>query len=133
MAKGDDIQERLIDFAVAIIAFCAELPKTQAGLHIAGQILRSGTSPAPNYGEARGAESRRDFVHKLKVVLKELNETGVWLRIIRRSKMLPSARVVPIKQECDELCKIISTSIKTTIANQPGHKSKAVKAGITDG
>ncbi len=89
MAKGDDIQERLIDFAVAIIAFCAELPKTQAGLHIAGQILRSGTSPAPNYGEARGAESRRDFVHKLKVVLKELNETGVWLRIIRRSKMLP--------------------------------------------
>ena len=80
-----------------------------------------------------GAESRREFVHKLKVVLKELNETGVWLRIIRRSKMLPSARVVPIKQECDELCKIISTSIKTTIANQPGHKSKAVKAGITDG
>ncbi len=133
MAKGDDIQERLIDFAVAIIAFCAELPKTQTGNHVAGQIMRSGTSAAPNYGEARGAESRRDFVHKLKIVLKELNETGVWLRIIRRSKMLPAARVALIKQECDELCKIISTSIKTTIANKPGNRSKAVKAGNTNG
>ncbi len=133
MAKGDDIQERLIDFAVAIIAFCAELPKTQTGNHVAGQIMRSGTSPAPNYGEARGAESRRDFVHKLKIVLKELNETGVWLRIIRRSKMLPSARVAPIEQECDELCKIISTSIKTTLSNSPDKKSRGARTSIPDG
>ena len=133
MAKGDDIQERLIDFAVAIIAFCAELPKTQTGNHVAGQIMRSGISPAPNYGEARGAESRRDFLHKLKIVLKELNETGVWLRIIRRSKMLPSARVAPIEQECDELCKIISTSIKTALSNSADKKSRRARTSTPDG
>jgi len=121
MAKGDDIQERLIDFAVAILQLCAELPKTQAGRHIAGQILRSGTSSAPNYGEARGAESRRDFVHKLKVVLKELNETGIWLKIIRRSEMLPVARVSLLEKECNELGKIINTSIKTTLSKRPQH------------
>ena len=75
MAKGDDIHDRLIDFSVAIINLSESLPKTYAGNHIAGQILRSGTSPAPNYGEARGAESKKDFVHKLGIVLKELNET----------------------------------------------------------
>ncbi len=121
MAKGDDIQERLIDFAVAILQLCAELPKTQAGRHIAGQISRSGTSSAPNYGEARGAESRRDFVHKLKVVLKELNETGIWLKIIRRSEMLLVARVSLLEKECNELGKIINTSIKTTLSKRPQH------------
>ena len=65
MARGDDIEERLIDFAVAIILLCGELPNTPAGRHVAGQILRSGTSPAPNYGEARGAESRKDFIHNV--------------------------------------------------------------------
>ena len=69
MAKGDDIEERLIDFAVRIIRVCDELPDRHAGKHIRGQLLRCGTSPAPNYGEARGAESGKDFVHKLKVVL----------------------------------------------------------------
>ena len=132
MAKGDDLQERLIDFAVAIIAFCAALPKTQTGNHVAGQIMQSGTSPAPNYGEARGAESRRDFVHKLKVVMKELNETGVWLRIIRRSKMFPSACVAPIEQECDKLCKIISTSIKTVLSNSSDKKSRRARTSTPD-
>ena len=65
MAKGDDIQERLINFAVSIIQLADKLPKTTAGRHIAGQILRSGTSPAPNYAEARSAESSNDFIHKL--------------------------------------------------------------------
>ena len=68
MARGDDIEERLIDFAVRIIRVCEALPDTPSGRHVSGQLLRSGTSPAPNYGEARGAESKRDFVHKLKVV-----------------------------------------------------------------
>ena len=72
-SKADELEERLIDFAVRIIKLSASLPKTPAGKHIAGQILRSGTSPAPNYGEARGAESHADFVHKLGVVLKELS------------------------------------------------------------
>src|SRR5437773_8028483 len=87
-AKAGELEERLIDFAVRIIKVSASLPQTPAGKHIAGQILRSGTSPAPNYGEARGAESHADFVHKFGIVLKELNETSIWLRVIHRSEML---------------------------------------------
>ena len=79
--QADQLEERLVNFAVRIIKLAANLPRTPAGKHIAGQILRSGTSPAPNYGEARGAESHADFIYKLKVVLKELNETRIWLRI----------------------------------------------------
>ena len=75
-ASADNLEERLIDFAVRVIKVADRLPKTPAGKHIAGQLLRSGTSPAPNYAEARGAESNADFVHKLKVALKELNETS---------------------------------------------------------
>src|SRR6266851_9621238 len=87
-SRADELEERLIDFAVRIVKLSARLPRTAAGRHIAGQILRSGTSPAPNYGEARGGESAADFVHKLGVVLKELNETSIWLRIIERSEIL---------------------------------------------
>jgi four helix bundle protein len=86
--KAIELEERLIDFAVRIIRLTAHLPQTPAGKHVAGQILRSGTSPAPNYGEARGAESHADFVHKIGIVLKELNETSIWLRVIDRSEML---------------------------------------------
>jgi four helix bundle protein len=78
--RADELEERLINFAVRIIKLSARLPRTPAGKHIAGQILRAGTAPAPNYGEARGAESPADFVHKLGIVLKELNETSIWLR-----------------------------------------------------
>lgn len=113
MAKGDDIQERLIDFAVGIIKFCSELPKSQAAKHVAGQLLRCGTSPAPNYGEARGAESTNDFVHKLGITLKELNESGIWLEIIKRSEMVPFSKVETLAKECVELSKIISASIRT--------------------
>jgi four helix bundle protein len=74
---ADALQERFVSFAVKIIDLAAHLPKTTAGRHVGGQILRSGTSPAPNYAEARGAESRADFVHKLRVAAKELNETGI--------------------------------------------------------
>ncbi|MCS6843933.1 MAG: four helix bundle protein [Caldilineales bacterium] len=117
MAKGDDIEERLIDFAVLIIKLCAALPDTLAGRHVAGQLLRSGTSPASHYSEGRGAESRRDFVHKLGVCLKELNESAVWLKIALRSKMAPEAEVLPILTECIELSKIINSSIQTARRN----------------
>jgi len=115
MAKGDDLQERLINFAVDIIELSSHLPKTPAGRHIAGQILRSGTSPAPNYAEARSAESDNDFIHKLKITLKELNETNVWLQICKRSKILSDNVLNKSFMECDELCRIISTSIRTTL------------------
>jgi len=116
MAKGDDIEERLISFAVRVIKLCDQLPKTLAGQHIAGQLLRSGTAPAAHYAEARGAESTNDFVHKLKICLKELNEARIWLKIIARSEMLPESRLASLAEECDELCRIINASIKTTLA-----------------
>jgi four helix bundle protein len=119
MAKGDDIEERLIDFAVRIINVCDTLSDKPAKRHIRGQLLRCGTSPAPNYGEARGAESSSDFVHKLKIVLKELNETRIWLKITIRADLVPEKRLEPLLDECDQLCRIISTSIYT--ARQATH------------
>lgn len=112
-ARADELEDRLIDFAVRIIKLSANLPKTPAGKHIAGQILRSGTSPAPNYGEARGAESNADFVHKLGIVLKELNETSIWLRIIERSQLLKRELLVEIIGENRELSRIFTSSLKT--------------------
>ena len=111
--RADELENRLIDFAVRIIKLSANLPKTPAGRHIAGQILRSGTSPAPNYGEARGAESNADFVHKLAIVLKELNETSIWLRVIERSQLLKRELLSEIIGECRELSRIFTSSLKT--------------------
>ena len=91
-----------------------EIPNNIAGRHIAGQLVKSGTSPAPNYSEARGAESKKDFIHKLGIVLKELNETNVWLIVLIRSKMMAKSRIEPILNECRELSKIINQSIKTS-------------------
>ncbi len=117
VSLADELEERLVNFAVRIIKLSARLPRTSAGKHIAGQILRSGTSPAPNYGEARGAESRADFIHKLRVVLKELNETSIWLRIIERSRLLKRELLVEIIQENGDLCKIFAASLRTAARN----------------
>ena len=94
MPKEDnafDLEERLIEFAVRIIQMAESLPKTKAGNHIAGQLIRSGTSPALNYGEAQAAESRSDFIHKMKVCLKELRESRVWLLMIINAKFIKPA------------------------------------------
>jgi four helix bundle protein len=112
-ARADKLEERLIEFAVRVVILSANLPRTPAGKHIAGQILRSGTSPAPNYGEARGAESHADFVHKLRIVLKELNETLIWLRIIMRTQLLKKELIADISGENRELCRIFTASLKT--------------------
>jgi four helix bundle protein len=112
-SQADELEQRLIDFAVRIVKLSASLPRTPAGKHVAGQILRSGTSPAPNYGEARGAESRADFVHKVRIVLKELNETSIWLRVINRSEMLKGELLMNIMTENTELCRIFTSSLKT--------------------
>jgi four helix bundle protein len=119
VAKGDDIEERLIEFGVRIIVLTASLPKTIAGHHLGDQLLRSGTAPAAHYAEARGAESRRDFIHKLKLALKELNESRIWLTMIVRSRLLPESRMQDILGECDELCRIISPSATTTSGDKP--------------
>ena len=112
-SQADDLEGRLIDFAVRIVKLSGGLPRTPAGKHIALQIMRSGTSPAPNYGEARGAESYADFVHKLSIVLKELNETLIWLRVIDKSQMVRRELLTEILKENTELCKIFTTSLKT--------------------
>jgi four helix bundle protein len=111
------LEERLIDFAVMIVGVVEALPNSKAGNHIGNQLIRSGTSPAPNYGEAQSAESRKDFVHKLKIALKELRETLVWLKIIGR-KRLGDCRDLPAAvAECNELIAIFVSSTKTADAN----------------
>ena len=109
-----DLQDRLVDYAVRIIRLFEALPDTKAGKHVAGQILRSGTSPAPNYGEAQGAESRDDFIHKVKVALKELRETHIWLKIIAKANLIkPAKQLEPLLQETDELIAILFSSAQT--------------------
>jgi four helix bundle protein len=115
-AAADELQHRLVPFAVKIIELVVHLPKTHAGRHVSGQILRSGTSPAPNYGEARGAEIRADFVHKLRIAVKELNETGIWLLIILEARMIPTVLVENLIKENRELACILGASIRTAQA-----------------
>ncbi len=116
--KANELEDRLIQFAVRIIRLSSKLPKTIPGKHIAGQILRSGTSPAPNYGEARGAESKADFIHKLRIVLKELNETLIWLKIIKGSKLVERILLDDIVEENNQLAKIITSSLTTVRSNK---------------
>ena len=114
-----DIEERLIDFAVRIIRTAESLPKTKAGKHIAGQLTRCGTSPAPNYGEAQRAESIADFIHKMKICLKELRETRVWLLMIIRAHLIKSeSKLKPLIDENNELISIFVKSINTAKQNQ---------------
>ena len=115
VAKGDNLQERLTEFAVRIIRLCDAMPKSVTGKHLSGQLVRSGTSPAFNYGEARAAESKRDFVHKMRVVHKELNESNINLQIILRSQLLPEEKLISIMDECDQLCRIVNASIQTAL------------------
>ena len=117
--KKFDLQDRFIDFAVRIIRLSEAIPESKAGRHICTQVLRSGTSPAPNYGEAQSAESKADFIHKLKVALKELRETEIWLKIIIRSKLVkPAEQLVPLLKETDELISILFKSVETARKNK---------------
>ena len=114
-----DLEDRLIAFAVRIMEVVEALPKTRVANHVSGQLLRCGTSPAPNYGEAQGAESRDDFVHKLKVCLKELRETRVWLIMIQRKSLIkPPQRLDPLVVETVELISIVASSITTAKRNK---------------
>jgi four helix bundle protein len=110
----DELSERLLDFAARTGKVVDSLPNTRLGRHIAGQLVACGTSPAPNYEEACAAESRADFVHKLKIVLKELRESRCWLRMIVKTDLLPSPRLAGFLDEATQLAKIIGQSIVTT-------------------
>jgi four helix bundle protein len=113
-----DLDERLLNYSVRIINIVEQLPKNRVGNHIAGQLLRSGTSPYPNHGEAQAAESSKDFIHKLRISLKELRESKRWLRLIQKVPLIkPKERLDNILTETEELIKIFVTSIKTTQEN----------------
>jgi four helix bundle protein len=113
-SRSFDLEDRLIEFGVRIIRLTDALPKTRVGNHIAGQIIRSDTSPAPNYGEAQSAESRPDFIHKMQICLKELRETRVWLLMMAKATLVKSAsQLDPLIDENNQLISIFVASIKT--------------------
>lgn len=108
-----ELEDRLIDFAVLVVTVVEALPITKAGSHIGCQLVRSGTSPAPNYAEARSGESKRDFIHKMKISLKDLRETLVWLKIIARKRLVDCSEVPAAIAECNELIAIFVSTTKT--------------------
>jgi four helix bundle protein len=113
-----DLEERLIEFSVLIIEIVNEMSNSKAGNHLSGQLVRSGTSVSLNYGEAQSAESRKDFIHKMKVILKELRETFVCLKIIHRSKLYRTeSKIITAKKENNELISIFVKSIETANNN----------------
>jgi four helix bundle protein len=112
-----DLEDRLLEFSARIICLVDALPNTRAANHIAGQLLSSGTSPYGHHGEVEAAESRRDFVHKLRVCLKELKETRRWLRLLQKSGLIPERKMVAILTETEELIKIFFSSVRTAEKN----------------
>ena len=113
-----DLEERLLEYAVRIIRLVDALPGTRAGRHVADQLLRCGTSPLANHGELQGAESRRDFIHKLGICLKEIREARRWLRLVHRVPLLAPAKIDPLLCETEALIKIFSASIRTAEKNR---------------
>ena len=117
----EELSERLWRFAARIGNVVDALPATRLGRHVAGQIVRCGTSAPPNYDEGSAAESRADFAHKLNVALKELVETHGWLRFIVIAELLPAKRIEELLDECDQLCRILGKSVST--AKDKGRKN----------
>lgn len=113
-----DLEDRLVNFSVLIIKIVKEMPNSKAGNHLAGQIVRSGTSVSLNYGEAQSGESRKDFIHKMKIVLKELRETFICLKIIEKTKLYKSdINIKKAKIENNELISIFVKSVSTAQNN----------------
>lgn len=115
-----DLEGRLLNYTINIIKVVEALPNTRTGNHIANQLLRSGTSPYPNHGEAQAAESNNDFIHKMRICLKELRETYRWLKVITKLELIGYVdKANNVLTETEELIKIFVTSIKTA-----GHRKK---------
>ena len=109
----DELSDRLWAFAARIGKVVDALPDTRLGRHVAGQLVRSGTSAPPNYDEARVGESRADFAHKVNIALKELVETRGWIKFIALAGLLPVSRIEGLVDECDQLCRILGKSVST--------------------
>lgn len=117
--KTRDLEDRLINFAVTIVSLTASIPGSISGKYLAGQLVRSGLSPALNYGEARSAESVGDFIHKMKIALKELRESFISLRILKTCKILNNEMTIDAcLSECNELIAIFVKSIQTAEAKR---------------
>jgi four helix bundle protein len=109
-----DLEQRLMEYSARIIKLVESLPPTRVGNHISDQLLRCGTSPYPNHGEAQAAESSKDFVHKIRISLKELRETLRWLKLIKYIKLINKPeRLNGLIDETEQLIKIFVTSDKT--------------------
>ena len=114
MKSGFDLEHRLLVYAARVIKLVDKLPTTRANNHIAKQLLGSGTSPLPNHGEAQSAESRADFVHKLRVCLKELRESHRWLKLILLARLMKDPQeALELAKETDELIRIFVKSVST--------------------
>lgn len=120
----EELCDRLLDHAVRVGNVVDALPNRRLGRHVAGQLVRCGTAAGPNYEEGCAAESRDDFIHKLRISLKEMRETLYWLRFIVRAKLLPDVRLQPLLNESDELCKIIGASVTTASQNRSQDKAR---------
>ena len=112
-----DLEERLLEYSVRIIRLVDALPATKAGRHVADQLLRCGTSPLANHGELQGAESRKDFIHKLGICLKEIREAQRWLRLIHEVPLVAPAKIQPLLAETDALIRIFVASLRTAEKN----------------
>jgi len=116
-----NLEERLLEFAARIIRVSESMKRSRAGNHIADQLLRSGTSPFGHHGKAEGAESRDDFIHKLKVCYKELRESRRWLRLVQKAELIARPALLEgLLSEADELVRIFASSIRTAQRNRKG-------------
>ena len=115
--NAEAILERLLMLGVRAGKVADARPDTRLGRHVAGQLVRCATSPSPNYAEGCSAESREDFIHKLSIVLKELRETGVWLKFIARAELLPKQKLADLLDESRQLENIIAKSLLTAKSN----------------
>lgn len=114
-----DLEDRLLEFSVRIVRVVESMSPSRAGNHVADQLLRAGTSPYGNHGEAEGAESRADFIHKIKICYKELRDARRWLRLVGRAPLVVKPELLnDLLIEADELIRIFAASIRTAEANR---------------
>jgi four helix bundle protein len=114
-----DLEDRLVNYTCRMIDVVEALPKSRSGNYMAGQLIRCCHSPALNYSESQSAESPPDFIHKLRVVLKELKECRTCMKIIIRKEYIqPVTKLDPLFQETEELIAIVGKSIATSLYNK---------------
>ena len=122
--NAKEFSDRLWDFSIQVARVVESIPDTRVGRHVAGQLIRCGTSPAPNYDEGCDAESRKDFTHKLAIAVKEMRETSGWLRFVVRFGLLPEKQVGPVLDEAIQLRRMLGSSLKT-VSSRPDLPSRS--------